>query len=121
MAPEVHYRSGMSDNITVHVTTRVESPSPTSTDVEGGVDYQAEIRLVDEAGQAHRWSGQVTYAPDHEAGRLRPVGDSRDCWISRELLAALETPWVAAHDDLVRRIVRSLGGGPSVESYEVVL
>lgn len=104
----------------IQVTTRVESPTPTTTDVEGAVDYQAEICLVDEAGHRRRYYGVVTYAPDVNGG-LRPVGDSLDCWVGPDLMAAIRTPWVAAHEALVRGIVKSLAGGPGVESFEVEL
>ena len=101
------------------VTTRVENPSPTTTDITDGVDYDAEIQIIDEAGIKTVWHGHVTFAPDRVNGGLAPTGDSIDCWMSADLVKAIETPWVAAHKSLVRAIVKSLHGGVGVETFEI--
>lgn len=104
---------------TITVTTRVETPTPTRTDVADGIDYSAEIQITDEIGEKHRWVGAVTFAPDHVNGGLVPVGDSIDCWMTAPLVKAIETPWVAAHPALVKAIVKSLRGGAGVETFEI--
>lgn len=109
----------MEDIITI--TIRVENPRPTRTDVDGGVDYDAAIAVTDEAGVTSRWSGHVTYEPDPVNGGLVPTGHARDCWMSSDLIAAIETSWIAAHDQIVHAIVKSLGGGEGVETFEVAL
>ena len=105
--------------ITVTVTTRVENPTPTTTDITDGVDYNAEIHITDEAGTKTAWQGHVTFAPDHVNGGLAPTGDAIDCWMSAHLIKAIETPWVAAHESLVRAIVKSLSDGAGVETFEI--
>ncbi len=106
--------------LTIEVETRVGSPRPTATDVTGGVDCDAEVWLVDEAGERHGFRGEVTYAPDlGRSGDLAPYGGAVDHWMSDELVRALRTPWVAAHPRLVEAIVESLAGGPGVEQIAV--
>ncbi len=108
--------------ISVLVSTRVHRPRPTAHGVRGGRDYGAELSIEDESGVTHRWSGELTYAPDPwSGGEFRPYGGQIDHWMSSELVRALRTPWVSAHPRLVAEIVRSLGGGPGVEAFQVAL
>ncbi len=106
---------------TIVVETRVTGHRPTEYGVRNGVDYDAELWVTD-AGVRHAWQGALTYAPDPgRAGELAPYGGAIDHWMSAELVRALRTPWVAAHQRLVDAIVQSLGDGPGVETITVVL
>lgn len=107
--------------LTIAVTTRVENPSPTTTGVKDGVDYDAEMMVTDEAGATYKWRGAVTYAPAQYDGKLVPYGPSIDHWMSGPLVKAINTPWIAAHSKLVKAIVKSLGGGEGTESFDVTV
>lgn len=108
------------NNIEITVTTRVTRPRPTGTDVNLGVDYDAELSVTDEAGVTSMWTGELTYAPGHD-GNLEPYGNGLDHWMTHGIIKALETPWIAAHERLVDAIVESLGGGEGVETIQVSL
>lgn len=105
--------------MTIIVTTRVGNPSPTVTDTPDGIDYAAEIHVTDEAGITSVWQGSLIFAPDRINRGFAPVGDSRDCWMSPEMIQAIETPWIAAHEHLVNAIVESLRSGEGIETFEV--
>lgn len=104
----------------IKVTTRIQSPRPTSTDVPNGVDYDVELWVIDEVGATNRWDGEVTYAPNHE-GNLVPYGDGLDHWLSGSLISAIDKSWLSAHPRLVKAIVNSLANGEGVDEFEVTL
>jgi len=63
----------------------------------------------------------LTFAPDRINGGLAPVGDSRDCWMSSEMIEAISTPWVAQHEHLVDAIVHALHGGAQSSTFSVAI
>jgi hypothetical protein len=107
-------------NITITVHTSIATPRPTTTGVRDGIDYDAELVIIDEVGETRRWSGELTYAPGRD-GALVPYGGQLDHWVSDSLLRALRTPWIAAHKALVDQIVESLSTGPGREMFKVKL
>jgi len=104
---------------TITVATRVENPRPTTTGVEGGVDYDAELTLTHESGATSQWRGEVTYAPAQYDGRLIPCGPPVDRWMSDSLTRALREPRIARHRKLLEAITESLGSGEGIKSSDV--
>lgn len=107
---------------TITIETSVSNPRPTDVGVRDGVDYDAELWVTDETGERFGWRGELTYAPaQHDHDQLVPYGGGIDHWMSSDLISAIRTPWIAAHQSLVDAIVQSLGSGEGNETIEVRL
>ncbi len=71
--------------MTKTIITAVASPAPSHV-TDDAVDLDAMVAICDSTSitpvVAH---GHVTFVPDHVNGGMVPIGDSIDCWMSREI------------------------------------
>jgi len=88
--------------MTKTIIIKVSNPTPNSV-MDDGVDYDAVIETRAD-GFSARVVGTVTYARDQATVGLVPVGDSIDCWMSREIHAEVVAIG-ERHGDYVRRQV----------------